>query len=200
MFTLPDLPYAYDAYAPFDQVTMEIHHTRHHQTYIDNANKALADTDWIDKSPRDILQNLEELPEAIYNAVKNNVGGHCNHSFFWTLLKPGGAAMGSSLTEAIETAFGSIETFKDLFKAAALGQFGSGWAWLVLSPEGELEVISTANQDSPLSLGYTRVLGLDVWEHAYYLGFQNKRPDYVDAFWQLLDGEQATAYFDQGGI
>lgn len=200
MFTLPKLDYDYNALEPhIDAQTMEIHHSKHHQAYIDNANKALEGTEWADKAPCDILTALDQLPENIRTAARNNVGGHCNHSIFWKLLSPsGGGAPTGSLAEAIEDTFGSFEGFKEAFAKAAATRFGSGWAWLVIK-DGKLEIISTANQDSPLSLGYKRILALDVWEHAYYLNYQNKRPAYIDAFWNVVNWEQANKYFENGG-
>lgn len=201
MFTLPGLDYEYDALEPhFDAQTMEIHHSKHHQAYINNANGLLEGTAHADSSACDILKNLGDIPEKIRKGVQNNVGGHCNHSLFWTLLSPnGGGEATGPLGEAIESTFGNFENFKALFSKAAATRFGSGWAWLVLK-DGKLGVVSTSNQDSPLSLGYTRVLGLDVWEHAYYLNYQNKRPEYVAAFWNLVDWEKANEYFENGGI
>ena len=192
-FTLPALDYAYDALAPWiDAETMEIHHSRHHQAYVDNANEAVVGTDWEGKTPKEILANLDKLPADKKAAIINNVGGLCNHHFFWVTIGPncGGAPIGD-LASAIEETFGSFESFQEEFTKAAITRFGSGWAWLVVNKEGKLEVISTANQDSPLSLGYERVVGLDVWEHAYYLNYQNKRPAYVEAFWHIVNWEAA---------
>ena len=201
MFTLPELDYEYNALEPhFDAQTMEIHHSKHHQAYIDKANVALSGTEWEGHSACDILKSLDSIPEEIRSGVQNNVGGHCNHSFFWSILSPeGGGAPVGSLASAINESFESFNGFKERFANAAASRFGSGWAWLVLK-DGELSIISTANQDSPLSLGYTRILGLDVWEHAYYLNYQNKRPNYISAFWSLVDWQKAEEYFVKGGI
>lgn len=202
MYTVAPLPYAYEALEPhFDAQTMEIHHTKHHQAYADKANAALAGTEWEGKAPCDILPNLDKLPENIRAAARNNVGGFCNHNFFWAILSPdGGGLPDGSLAEAITETFGDFENFKAEFEAAALAQFGSGWAWLVLDGDKNLKIIGTANQDSPLSLGYTRVIGLDVWEHAYYLHYQNRRPDYTKAFWNVINWDQAQAWFEAGGV
>lgn len=193
-FQLPDLEYSYDALEPhIDAQTMEIHHSKHHQGYVNNANKALEGTEWADKAPCDILLNLEKLPENIRTAAKNNVGGHCNHWFFWTTIGPqGGGDPTGELSKAIEETFGSFEKFKEEFAKAAMGRFGSGWAWLVVK-DGKLEIISTANQDSPLTLmgKDARVIGLDVWEHAYYLKYQNRRNDYIEAFWSVIRWDRA---------
>lgn len=201
MFTLPNLNFEYSALEPsIDTKTMEIHHTKHHQAYIDKANAALSGTEWEGAAACDILRNLQAIPKDIEAAVRNNVGGHCNHSFFWTILSPkGGGAPAGQLAEAINDAFDSFNGFKERFSSAAAGQFGSGWAWLVMK-DGQLEIISTANQDSPLSLGYTRIIGLDVWEHAYYLNYQNRRPDYISSFWNIVDWQKAEEYFTKGGI
>ncbi len=201
MFTLPELKYSYDALAPhIDAQTMEIHHSKHHAGYIAKANAALEGTEFADKSACEILQNLDQIPENIRTGVQNNVGGTCNHNFFWLILSPeGGGQPSGDLALAIDEAFGSFEALQEKFNAAAATRFGSGWAWLVLK-DGKLEVISTANQDSPLSLGYKRVIGLDVWEHAYYLNYQNKRPDYIAAFWKVVNWSQAEEWFGKGGV
>lgn len=197
-YTLPELPYAYDALAPhIDEATMHLHHEKHHQTYITNANNALAPyPELADKPVEELLANLADVPESIRTAVRNNAGGHANHSFFWTSLSPqGGGAPVGALAEAIDTTFGSFEQFQEQFATAAKTRFGSGWAWLVVK-DGQLAVISTANQDSPLSEGQTPILGLDVWEHAYYLNYQNRRPDYIDAYWHIVDWHQANKRFE----
>ncbi|MFX3623816.1 MAG: superoxide dismutase [Mn] [Ectobacillus sp.] len=188
-YELPQLPYAYDALEPhFDKETMNIHHTKHHNTYVTNVNAALEGyPELAEKSVEDLVSNLNEVPEAIRTAVRNNGGGHANHSLFWTILSPnGGGAPVGELAKAIEAKFGSYDAFKEEFTKAATTRFGSGWAWLVVN-NGELEITSTPNQDSPLMEGKTPVLGLDVWEHAYYLRYQNRRPDYIAAFWNVVD-------------
>lgn len=188
-FSLPALPYPLNALEPhIDARTMEIHHTKHHQAYINNANNALKDHPALaEKSAEEIIANLSAVPEAIRTVVRNNAGGHANHSLFWTVMGPnaGGAPTGD-LAAAIHSAFGSFEEFKTKFNAAATTRFGSGWAWLSVG-DGKLIVESTANQDSPIMEGRTPVLGLDVWEHAYYLNYQNRRPDYITAFWSVVN-------------
>jgi superoxide dismutase, Fe-Mn family len=196
-FELAPLPYASDALEPhFDQTTMEIHHGRHHQTYITNLNNALAGTDHEGKTIEELVANAG----AISPVVRNNGGGHWNHSFFWQTLSPsGGGAPVGTLAAAIDTAFGSFDNFKAEFKKGGLGRFGSGWVWLCLKKSGGLCVCSSPNQDNPLmdvaECPGTPIIGLDVWEHAYYLKFQNKRPDYVDAFWNIVDWNIAEARF-----
>lgn len=195
-YTLPALPYAYNALEPhFDARTMEIHHTKHHQAYINNANAALEGTEFASLSVEELLKNINKLPADKKQALINNAGGHANHSLFWTVLAPnaGGAPTGD-LAAAINTTFGSFDAFKTKFAEAGAKRFGSGWAWLVVK-NGALEVTSTANQDSPLMDGATPILGLDVWEHAYYLHFQNRRPDYIGAFWNLVNWNKVAAYF-----
>ncbi len=197
-FQLPNLDYDYNALEPhIDARTMEVHHSKHHQGYVNKANALLGETEWADKSTIEILTHLDELPEDIRIGARNNVGGVCNHSFFWKCLSPGGSGEPSGELESlINEEFGSFEKFKEQFSVAAASQFGSGWAWLVMK-NGQLEIIGTANQDSPLSLGYTRLLALDVWEHAYYLNYQNRRPEYVDAFWNVVNWDFAQEQFDQ---
>lgn len=198
MFTLPQLGYDYNALEPhIDAQTMEIHHTKHHQGYVNKANKALENyPEWLEKSPCEVLRQLNQVPKEVQTPVQNNVGGVSNHTFFWGILSPnGGGTPQGKLAEKIQETFGSFEQFQEEFNAAAASRFGSGWAWLVIK-EGELSVISTANQDSPLSLGYERILGLDVWEHAYYLKYQNKRPDYIQAFWNIVDWEKAQELYE----
>jgi superoxide dismutase, Fe-Mn family len=193
-FELPQLPYAYDALEPhIDKETMNIHHTKHHNTYVTNLNNALQGNEELQsKSVEELVSNLDAVPEAIRTAVRNNGGGHANHSLFWQLLSPnGGGAPSGELADAITKKFGSFESFKEEFGKAATGRFGSGWAWLVVN-NGELEVTSTANQDSPLSEGKTPVLGLDVWEHAYYLKYQNRRPEYITSFWNVVNWDEAS--------
>jgi Fe-Mn family superoxide dismutase len=193
-FTLPSLAYAYDALEPhIDARTMEIHHTKHHQAYINKVNDAIAGTDLDGKSIEDLVSNLASVPADKLGAVRNNGGGHANHSLFWTVMGPGkGGSPSGDLGAAIDSTFGSLDSMKEQFSAAAATRFGSGWAWLYVDA-GSLKVGSTANQDSPLmgaetaGIGGTPILGLDVWEHAYYLNYQNRRPDYVSAFWDVVD-------------
>jgi len=191
-YELPPLPYAANALEPYiDEQTMTIHHDRHHAAYVNNANAALeGHPDLQSKSVEDLLRNINQVPEGIRTALRNNAGGHANHSLFWTELKvnSNGAPKGA-LAEAINSAFGSFDAFKDQFAKAAAGRFGSGWAWLVLD-KGKLAVTSTANQDSPYMDGQSPLLGLDVWEHAYYLKYQNKRPDYIAAFWNIVNWDE----------
>lgn len=196
-YSLPDLPYAYDALEPHvDARTMEIHHTKHHQAYINKANDALAGTEWADKCVDEVLKQLSSLPTDLQGPVRNHGGGHSNHSLFWTIMSPtGGGAPSGELADAINSTFGSFDTFKEKFAAAAATRFGSGWAWLSVNASGGLEVESTANQDSPLSVGHTPILGLDVWEHAYYLHYQNRRPDYVSAFWNVVNWDEVSRRF-----
>ncbi|MFS0861570.1 superoxide dismutase SodA [Fredinandcohnia sp. 179-A 10B2 NHS] len=193
-YELPQLPYAYDALEPhIDKETMNIHHTKHHNTYITNVNNALAGNEELaSKSVEELVSNLDAVPEDIRTAVRNNGGGHANHSLFWTILSPnGGGEPTGEIAEAITSKFGSFDAFKDEFTKAATTRFGSGWAWLVVN-NGELEVTSTPNQDSPLMEGKTPVLGLDVWEHAYYLNYQNRRPDYISAFFNVVNWEEVS--------
>ncbi len=194
-FTLPKLPYAYDALEPvIDEKTMTIHHTKHHQGYVDKLNAALVDQhDLTHMSVEDLVSHLDKVPESIRTTVRNNGGGHANHSLFWKCMKPVGGemAMGTKLSTAIESTFGSFAKLKEQFSTAGATQFGSGWAWLVAS-DGKLEVVATANQDSPLSMGKRPILGLDVWEHAYYLEYQNRRADYIDAWWKVVNWEQVA--------
>jgi Fe-Mn family superoxide dismutase len=196
-YTLPDLPYAYDALEPhFDAKTMEIHHTKHHQAYITKVNAALEGTDLADKPIDDLMRDLGSVPENIRGAVRNNGGGHANHTLFWTVLKPGGGgAPSGALADAINAACGSFDAFKEQFANAAATRFGSGWAWLSVDSDGKLVVESTANQDTPLSDGRTPILGLDVWEHAYYLHYQNRRPDYIAAFWNIVNWDEVASRF-----
>ena len=202
-YTLPELGYSYDALEPhFDKETMEIHHSRHHQAYVNNANAALANLpEWADKSAEELIANLDKIPEASRTALRNNAGGHANHSLFWTVLKTG-TTLGGTLKDAIVRDFGSVEAFQEQFEKAAATRFGSGWAWLVKQGD-KLAVVSTANQDSPL-MGVvvagcegTPIIGLDVWEHAYYLKYQNKRPDYIKAFWNVVNWDEAQRRFDE---
>ncbi len=193
-YQLPELPYPANALEPhIDEQTMNIHHGKHHNTYVTNLNKALeGHDDLASKSVEELISNLDAVPENIRTAVRNNGGGHANHSLFWQILSPnGGGEPTGELAEAINKKFGSFEKFKEEFTQAALGRFGSGWAWLVVN-NGELEVTSTPNQDSPLMEGKTPILGLDVWEHAYYLKYQNRRPDYVQAFWNVVNWDEVA--------
>jgi superoxide dismutase, Fe-Mn family len=187
-YEVPPLPYDYAALEPhIDEQTMRIHHDKHHQAYVDNANKALEGTEWADRPVDDVLRNLGSVPEDKRNAVRNNAGGHSNHTLFWEIMGPnGGGGPSGELANAINAAFGSFDDFKAAVKAAGIARFGSGWAWLV-KDGGELRIVSTANQDSPISDGQTPLLGVDVWEHAYYLKYQNRRPDYLDAWWNTVD-------------
>lgn len=195
-FELPKLNYAYNALEPhIDATTMEIHHSKHHQAYVTNLNAALEQApEFFEKTIEEVVSNLEQLPESIRTAVRNNGGGHANHAFFWTSLSANGGELHGELKEAIVAKFGSVEAFKEAFETAAKTRFGSGWAWLVVS-NGQLEVVSTPNQDSPLMEGKTPILGLDVWEHAYYLNYQNRRPDYVSAYWNVVDWAKANERF-----
>ena len=201
-YQLPELPYAYDALEPhFDTQTMEIHHSKHHQAYVNNANAVLANlSEWEKLSAEELIARLAELPENVRTPLRNNAGGHANHSLFWQILKTGTTLQGK-LKAAIERDFGSVEAFQAEFEKAAATRFGSGWAWLVYE-DGKLKVVSTANQDSPLmgqavsgASGYP-IIGLDVWEHAYYLKFQNRRPDYIKAFWQVVNWDEAARRFE----
>lgn len=195
-YSLPQLPYAYDALQPhIDARTMEIHHTKHHQTYIDNVNKAISGTPLESKSVETLISDLQAVPENIRNVVRNHGGGHANHALFWTILGPnaGGEPTGE-LAAAIQSDLGGFSQFKEAFSNAAKTRFGSGWAWLSLS-QGKLVVESTANQDSPLMEGRTPILGIDVWEHAYYLNYQNRRPDYVEAFFNLINWNEVARRF-----
>ncbi|TYR82399.1 superoxide dismutase [Priestia megaterium] len=193
-YELPQLPYAYDALEPhIDKETMNIHHTKHHNTYVTNLNAAVeGKADLSSKSIEELISNLDAVPEDIRTAVRNNGGGHANHSLFWTILCPnGGGEPTGELADAINSKFGSFESFKEAFTKAATTRFGSGWAWLVVN-NGELEVTSTPNQDSPLMEGKTPILGLDVWEHAYYLNYQNRRPDYIAAFFNVVKWDEVA--------
>jgi superoxide dismutase, Fe-Mn family len=196
-YSLPDLPYAHNALEPHvDARTMEIHHGKHHQAYINNVNAALEGTEYADKCIHELLRGLSTLPAALQGPVRNNGGGHANHSLFWTVMSPsGGGAPSGDLADAINAACGSFDAFKEQFAKAAATRFGSGWAWLSVNADGTVVVESTANQDTPLSDGRTPILGLDVWEHAYYLNYQNRRPDYVSAFWNVVDWNEVARRF-----
>lgn len=195
-FELPALPYAYDALEPhIDARTMEIHHTKHHQAYVNNANKALEGSAFASKDVEEVLRNITAVPENIRQAVINNGGGHANHSLFWQIMGPGkGGEPKGELASAIEKELGGFGAFKEAFANAAATRFGSGWAWLALA-NGKLSVYSTANQDSPLMQGHTPILGLDVWEHAYYLNYQNRRPDYIAAFWNVVNWDKVAELY-----
>ncbi|MFT5170547.1 MAG: Fe-Mn family superoxide dismutase [Candidatus Marinamargulisbacteria bacterium] len=193
---LPNLPYSYEALEPhIDAKTMEIHHSKHHAGYVAKLNAAVEGTQYASQSVDKLIGNIKGLPENIRGAVRNNGGGHSNHSLFWTILSPnGGGAPAGELAEAINQKFGSLESLKEAFNQAAATRFGSGWAWVSVR-NGELEVSSTANQDSPLMEGAQPILGLDVWEHAYYLNYQNRRPDYIAAFWNVVNWEAVATRF-----
>jgi Fe-Mn family superoxide dismutase len=195
-YEVPPLPYAYDALEPtIDDATMHLHHDKHHQAYVDKVNAALEGTEWADKPIEEVVANLSSLPADKQGPVRNNGGGHYNHSLFWESLSPnGGGAPDGELGAAIDAAFGSFDAFKEQFEAAGVGQFGSGWAWLVLDGD-QVAIVSTANQDSPLTDGKTPLFGNDVWEHAYYLKYNNRRPDYLKATWDVVDwGVVAARY------
>jgi Fe-Mn family superoxide dismutase len=198
-YELPPLPYPFAALEPhIDAKTMEIHHDKHHQAYITNANNALKDyPDLAAKSVEELIANLNAVPEAIRTAVRNNAGGHANHSFFWKIMGPntGGEPKGK-LADAIKSTFGGLDQFKEKLQVAGAGRFGSGWAWLVLNKQGKLEITSTPNQDSPIMDGLKPVLGVDVWEHAYYLKYQNRRPDYLKAWWNVVNWPAVTQHYE----
>ena len=202
-FEVPELSFAFDALEPYiDARTMEIHHGKHHAAYVSNLNAALADdSQWLSASISDLCRNIAEVPESIRGAVRNNGGGHFNHDLFWKSMSPdGGGTAGGDLAAAIDSSFGSFDAFKEAFASAAKTRFGSGWAWLCQNTDGTVCVCSTANQDNPLMVGVadcvgTPLLGLDVWEHAYYLNYQNRRPDYIDAFWNVVDWSAVEARF-----
>jgi Fe-Mn family superoxide dismutase len=198
-YELPPLPYPFDALEPhIDAKTMEIHHDKHHQAYITNANNALKDYPQLAAKPvEELISDLSVVPEAIRTTVRNNAGGHANHSFFWLILGPnaGGSPKGK-LADAITSTFGSFDQFKEKFQAAGAGRFGSGWAWLVINKAGRLEITSTPNQDSPIMDGLRPVLGVDVWEHSYYLKYQNRRPDYLKAVWNVINWDAVSKYFE----
>ncbi len=195
-FEVPALPYAYDALEPhIDETTMQIHHDKHHQAYVDKLNAALEGSEAANSSIEDLISGLAALPAEIQGPVRNNGGGHLNHSLFWeSMSADGGGAPDGDLAAAIDAGFGSFEAFKEAFEAAGVGQFGSGWAWLVADGDG-VAVVSTANQDSPLTDGKTPLLGNDVWEHAYYLNYQNRRPDYLKAWWNTVDWSVVAARY-----
>ena len=196
-FEVPPLPYDYNALEPhIDEATMRLHHDKHHQAYVDKVNAALDGTKWADKPIEEVLQNLDSPPSDKQKAVRNNGGGHYNHSLFWEWMSPdGGGEPSGALSDAIKSAFGSFDDFKSKLKEAGVNRFGSGWAWLVHDGSG-LAITSTANQDNPVMEGQTPLLGVDVWEHAYYLRYQNKRPDYIDAWWNVVDWDKVAARYD----
>ncbi len=200
-FTLPALPYGYDALNPIiDTQTMTIHHTKHHQGYVNNLNKAVAsEPSLAGKTVEELLRNLDRVPESVRTAVRNHGGGHANHSLFWKVMQPTGAASSPTgkLASAVESAFGSLSNMKEAFSKAAGSQFGSGWAWLVVGESDKLEIVATPNQDNPMLMGKTPVLGLDVWEHAYYLKYQNRRADYIEAFWKVVHWDQVAKNYAQ---
>jgi Fe-Mn family superoxide dismutase len=197
-YSVPPLPYDYSALEPhIDEATMRVHHDKHHQAYVDKVNAALEGTDWASKPIEEVLQNLDQIPEDKRTAVRNNGGGHYNHSLFWEWMSPdGGGEPDGALKSAIESAFGSFADFKEKFKTAGVNQFGSGWSWLVHDGSG-LAVVATPNQDNPISQGKTPLLGVDVWEHAYYLKYQNKRPDYIDAWWNTVNWGKVAEGFSK---
>jgi Fe-Mn family superoxide dismutase len=199
-YEVPPLPYDYAALEPhIDEQTMRLHHDKHHQAYVDKANGALESTEWEDKPIEEVIANLDSLPDDKKGAVRNNGGGHLNHSLFWESMSPdGGGEPSGDLASAISDAFGSFDAFKEQFEAAGVGQFGSGWAWLVLDG-GSLKITSTPNQDSPISSGATPLVGNDVWEHAYYLKYQNKRPDYLKAWWNVVNWDKVAERYAAAG-
>lgn len=198
-YTLPALPYAYDALEPnIDAQTMEIHYTKHHQTYINNLNAALEGAKLPTPPVEELIADIDSLPESVRGAVRNNGGGHANHSLFWQVMSPeGGGNPDGKLAAAIDAHLGGLDKFKDAFTKAAISRFGSGWAWLSVTPEKKLVVESTANQDSPLMTGNTPILGLDVWEHAYYLKYQNRRPEYIAAFYNVVNWPEVARRYEE---
>jgi superoxide dismutase, Fe-Mn family len=198
-FEVPPLPYDYNALEPhIDEETMRLHHDKHHQAYVDKANAALEGSEWADKSVEEVLLNLDKVPND--KAVRNNAGGHANHSLFWEIMGPdGGGEPSGDLASAIDEAFGSFDSLKEEMKTAGVNQFGSGWSWLVHTSTGGLQVTNLPNQDSPISSGNTPLLGIDVWEHAYYLRYNNRRPDYIDAFWNVVNWDEVARRFAEAG-
>ena len=196
-FETPALPYAYDALEPhIDEATMRVHHDKHHTGYTTKLNAAVEGTEFASMDPLDILARIDSVPESKRTAVRNNGGGHVNHTLFWEIMAPNrGGTPSGALAEAINKAFGSFDAFKDQFSAAAVGRFGSGWAWLVVNADGKLEITSTPNQDNPIMEGKKAILGLDVWEHAYYLKYQNRRPEYIDAFFNVINWDKVAENF-----
>ena len=198
MFMLPQLPYTYDALEPYiDEQTMKLHHDKHHQAYVDKLNAALDGSELGEITVFELMAQLDKVPEDMRTTVRNNGGGHANHTFFWEIMAPNGSrAPDGALADAIHTTFGSFDTFKEKFAAAATGQFGSGWAWLVKDGR-TLRIEATPNQDNPWMTGRTPVLGIDVWEHAYYLKYHNRRPEYIDAWWHVVNWAKAAEYFSK---
>jgi Fe-Mn family superoxide dismutase len=196
-YSVPPLPYGFEALEPhIDARTMEIHHDKHHQAYVDNANKALEGTDWADRAVEEVLASIDQIPEDKRTAVRNNAGGHANHSLFWAIMGPnGGGAPSGALGEAIDGAFGGFDAFKETVTQNGVTRFGSGWTWLVWNGTG-LQAYSTANQDSPIMDGHVPLLGIDVWEHAYYLLYQNRRPDYLAAWWNVVNWDAVAARYE----
>jgi Fe-Mn family superoxide dismutase len=202
-YEVPTLPYAYDALEPhIDKETMTLHHDKHHQAYVTNLNAAIEKHPELgSKSPQELIKNLDAIPEDIRPAVRNNGGGHVNHSMFWEIMKPGGGgAPTGPLADAINTTFGSLDALKTAFNDAGVKRFGSGWTWLVKTADGKLAVVSTANQDNPMSEGQTPIMGNDVWEHAYYLKYNNRRPEYLAAWWNTVNWEVITKRFEAAGV
>src|SRR3954451_4147998 len=199
-FEVPPLPYDYDALEPhIDEATMKLHHDKHHQAYVDKANAALEGTEWADRSVEEVVANLSSLPSSAQGPVRNNAGGHVNHTMFWESMSPdGGGAPTGDLAQAIDAKFGSFADFQTAFKESGVARFGSGWVWLIADGDG-VDITSTPNQDSPLMEGKTPLLGCDVWEHAYYLKYQNKRPDYIDAFWNVVNWEYVAQRLADAG-
>ena len=199
-YEVPPLPYDYNALEPtIDEQTMQLHHDKHHQAYVDKANGALEGTEWADKPIAEVIANLDALPDDKRGVVRNNGGGHLNHSLFWEAMSPdGGGEPSGALGDAINDAFGSFDAFKEQFEAAGVNQFGSGWAWLVVDG-GALKVTSSANQDNPITGGATPLVGNDVWEHAYYLKYQNRRPDYIDSWWNVVNWAAVAEGFSAAG-
>ena len=200
-YTLPPLPYAFDALEPtIDAKTMEIHHDKHHQAYITNLNKAIELTHLGEQSVESLISDMSKVPEDIRTVVRNNGGGHANHSLFWQLLSPnGGGEPAGAVADAINKSFGSFDAFKAQFATAGMGRFGSGWAWLVANPDGSVAIVSTPNQDTPVMDGGKPVFGVDVWEHAYYLKYQNRRPDYVTAWWNIVNWPKVAELYTKAG-
>lgn len=195
--TLAPLPYDYAALEPYiDTQTMQLHHDKHHAAYVNNLNTALADyPDLQTKTVEELIRDLDAVPEAIRTAVRNNAGGHANHTMFWQIMGPNGGSPTGAIADAIVSTFGDFDRFKQQFNQAGVKQFGSGWVWLVVNPEQKLEIVTTPNQDSPLTMGSQPILGNDVWEHAYYLKYQNRRPEYLDAWWNVVNWEEINRRF-----